>query len=46
MHTSQGKPTFVPIFPYLYKNLDFGGAIHDSNGKCDKVQLFLNGREL
>jgi len=37
-------PAFVPIYPYLYKNIDFGGLIHDSNGHCDKIQLFLNGK--
>ena len=39
-------PSFIPIFPYLYKNLRFGNDILDGKGKLDKVKLFLNGREL
>ena len=39
-------PKFVPIFPYMYKNLDYGALIHDGNGLCDKVKFFLNGGKL
>jgi hypothetical protein len=31
------KPVFVPLFPFMYKNLDYGGLIHDANGFCDKL---------
>lgn len=31
------KPVFVPLFPFMYKNLAYGGLIHDANGFCDKL---------
>jgi len=40
------KPVFVPVFPFMYQSLKFGDSILDSGGKCDKVKLFLNGKEL
>jgi hypothetical protein len=46
MPSKDPKPSFMPIFPYLYKNVEYGGLIHDSNGLCDKIKLFLNGREM
>ena len=45
-HCTPSQATFIPIFPYLYKSLKFGDCILDGNGRCDRVKLFLNGREL